>query len=1305
MRKSNNGFFQMGPVTYSQTGPNDVVHMIKQINQKDVGKQSSQPQIMCKIKEKMINATIDTGSSNSIMSKEIAKDICLPYHLPTNQLPHLQGVSGTKLQIVGISNTKVIIDGNEFNVEFIILDNINPNTILLGLEFLRSSKLVINFSNNMLSKADKSTTLQSKIFVDGDYEIRPFSSNIIFAKTTGETNEIRNQLTCSALNLTLQGKYAERLVYHVRNVTKDTIQLNNEEILGVSYSNKEDTSPQVRENLSPKDRTEIVFKSTKINDNKFLSTSHKSELKNIILENHTAFAITENDIGCIKDFEHSFEITDEQELVKGNKVYPVPLKLLEPAKVELARLEKLGVIEKTVSKFSIPSFFIAKKSIDDPKGSQNITKCRLLNDMRHLNKLITPEVTSIASAETLLSAFQTKQAKYFCVIDLKDAFYSMVLKNNCRKYTSFCIPGIGTYSYKKCPLGLANCPSSMSYVIQKILGGHRNTINYMDDILIYGINVDEIIQIFRSVLQILCNNGFRINYKKLQIIKTEVVFLGMKINEYGVKPIHDKVEAVKLLPYPTTRKACQALIGALNYYRRFIENFSAIARPLIDCIKIDKSENGKTKPFKLTDEAKQSVEKLKSALMKAPILKHPDASKKFYLTCDASQFAISGCLTQKYNEIHFPIGFFSRSLNSSQQNYCAFLRELVAIVQSIHHFKFFLEGSEFEVRTDSETLTKPKFLTKTQIRCALFWILELTSRFRFKITYIKGTENNLADVLSRIKSGELPPNDSKLLDKWFEDSFGSQLISSKEDPNTVGIIAQITNSGSEEDPIDDLQDTDGNFVKHQLEDKKLAYIRSMLDSGDNITSIPDTLEKYKRNWAFLVISNAGLVAIKRFDTARDKFTLKIVVPEALINEILEICHCAPTAGHMGYDKTIAKVTENFWFPKLNEITRAYCASCPTCHEANITGKPKQIAPLKFWSNGGAPSHVLSIDLWESGRHSTINKYILVIIDKFTRFVHFDILNNSRAPAIARALVRYMMREGIPNCILSDLGANLQGKVMTEIFNILKIKRLKTSTRYPMCNGASERSFKTITLMLKKFVSENPSTYPELLFILEYAINTTPNATTKVSPFLLQRGYKPRALSSLAWGITSTEYYKTQLHYCSELYKKITKVYGFALNNSREKELSLNESWSEKVNYTKYEPEQMVYYFEAVSGTIEHRKIRSPFKKAVIIKAYHSSDTYLIKLLHNQRKFICSYNKLTLIPYHLYRNKPGPPPDESEDDDPDLSSDQLDEQESEGEELSESEDFESCEEKTPSPRKLPRRSTRVRKAPDRYTDKR
>ena len=1297
----------MGPVNHMQTGPAHVVHMIKQVNQSEIGKQKSQPQITCKIQGKSINATIDTGSYNSIMSKNIADSIGLTYDTPTDELPRLQGVSGTNLQVVGVSNTNLCIDENTFNVEFMVLENINPDTILLGLEFLKSSKLILNFSNNILSKADKSTTLRSKITVDGNYEIRPFSSNIIFAKTDGELNDIRDQVTCSALNLILQGKYDEKLVYHVRNDTKNTVQLNDEEILGVSYTTKEKPRNQVRNVLSPKDRADTVFNSTEIKNNQYLSESNKNDLKNIILENHIAFAITENDIGSIKDFEHSFDISDEQELTKGNKVYPVPLKLLEPAKNELNRLEKLGVIEKTVSKYSIPSFFIAKKSNDVPtKGSQAIAKCRLLNDMRHLNKLITPEVTSIASAETLLSTFQAKEAKFFCVIDLKDAFYSMILKESCRKYTSFCIPGIGSYSYKKCPLGLANCPSSMSYVIQKILGGHRNTINYMDDILIHGTSVNEVVQIFKSVLQILCENGFRINYKKLQIIKTEVIFLGMKISKNGVKPIHDKVEAIKLLPYPTTRKACQALIGALNYYRRFLDNFSTTARPLIDCIKTEKNENGKAKPFKLTEEAKQSIEKLKSALIKAPILRHPDASKKFYLTCDASQFAISGCLTQMYDNVHFPIAYFSRSLNSGQQNYCAFLRELLAIVQSIHHFKFFLEGSEFEVRTDSQTLTKPKFLTKTQIRCALFWILELTSRFRFTITYIKGTENNLADVLSRIKSGDLPPNDSESLDKWFENSFGDQLQLSSNKKEIVGTITQITHSGSEEDPIDTLQDNEGNFLKTQLEDKDLAYIRSVIESDENINNAPESLDKYKRNWPFLTISSAGLVAIKWFDPSIEKFVLKIVVPDKLIAEILETCHCAPTAGHMGYDKTIAKIKENFWFPKLSEITRAYCASCPICHEANITSKPKQVAPLKFWSNGGAPSHVLSIDIWESGRHSTIDKYILVIIDKFTRFVHFDILNNSRAPAIARALVKYMMREGIPNCILSDLGANLQGKVITEIFNILKIKRLKTSTRYPMCNGASERSFKTITLMLKKFVSENPSTYPELLYILEYAINTTPNATTKVSPFLLQRGYNSRSLSSLAWGITSTEYYKTQLHYCSELYKKLTKVYNFAIKNSKQKEISLNETWSEKVKYTKYDPGQLVYYFEAVSGTIEHRKIRSPFKKAVVIKAYPKSDTYLIKLLYNQRKFICSYNKITLIPYHLYRERPGPPPDNDNDSNLDLSSEQGGESENEESSASsESADFESCEEKTPSPKKLPRKSTRVRKPPDRYTDKR
>ena len=114
-------------------------------------------------------------------------------------------------------------------------------------------------------------------------------------------------------------------------------------------------------------------------------------------------------------------------------------------------------------------------------------------------------------------------------------------------------------------------------------------------------------------------------------------------------------------------------------------------------------------------------------------------------------------------------------MNKSQQNYCSFLRELLAIVQSIYHFKYFLEGKKFYVRTDSECLTRPDFLTKSQVRMVIFWLVEITSRFRFEISYIRGTENSLADILSRIKENNLPPLDSSELTKWFDDAFGEML--------------------------------------------------------------------------------------------------------------------------------------------------------------------------------------------------------------------------------------------------------------------------------------------------------------------------------------------------------------------------------------------------------------------------------------------------------------------------------------------------------------------------------------------------
>ena len=1263
---------------------------------------ANQPKVHCKINGIEIKVIIDTGSFLSILHKKMAERLGLKYEkVDQSKIPNLQGVSGTKLHINGTTGpVEIELNGKVFHESFVVISNVQEGTIILGLQFLRKNKLTLSFVTPDLesSNCSKNLSLKSRILVEGDYKIKPFSTEIVFAKIdevfTDETDEIVNEVQCCDMDLSLKNQFQETVIYQVLNRSDFLIELKDQDILALTITDGKPTTTCIQETtgtaMTAERRAKTAFDHLQIKSNPDMTEAQKQQVEALLLENHSVFAMEENDIGCIQNYKHEINIKDEFELRKGNRNYPIPLKLVTAAKCELARLEKLKIIERCVTKYAVPSFFVKKKS-----GS-----VRLINDFRHTNTFVTAEVTCIAPLEVLLSSIDKTNVIYMCFVDVADAFYSMVLHENSRDYCSFTFPNLGSWKFLRVPLGLKNSPSSMSYVVQRLLGDIPNCLTYVDDILIFDKTIDKLIQSVKMILEKLRVNGFKINYKKMVFGKKSCEFLGFNISQEGVRPIHDKLNAIRLMPAPSTRRGCQAVIGSMVYYSRFIKNFSDKIRPLIECIKqkADQQPGVRAKNFKLTDEAKQAFEKLKLDLMKAPILRLADAHKKFYIFSDASQFAVGAVLTQEENGTFFPIAYYSRSLTPGQRNYCAFLRELLAIIGSIKHFKYYIEGATFEVKTDSLTLTRPKFLTKTQIRCALFWILEITSRYNFTISWIKGSENNMADSLSRIDSKDLPPLSSKGWYKWFEDTFQSQLN------EQVSLITAENrevsqNTGTEADPVDQILDSNGYFLKEQLEDEHLAYMRSALETKESELDLPQRLYSYKQYWPFITLSKANLICIKWYEKSCEKFYLKIIAPYKTQEKILHDAHCHPTAGHFGAEKTLTTVRALFWWPNMNKIIRAYCGACAVCHEINTRSRPKPKAELKFWDDyGNAPGSIISIDVFATARHSVSNKYILVIIDKFSRYLEFTVMQNSRAPTIARVLVKYMMQNGIPNLLLSDLGQELQGKIVSNVLNVLKITRLRTAPFSPGCNGASERSFRTIRQLLTKFVSEQPNTYQEILPMLTYSINTAENSTTKVSPFFLQRGYHPRPLTGIYWGITSTEFYRSQQHCQSELYKKTKIAYEFAMRNMRNTEFSVSEAWNQKVKYIKFFPGQNIYYFSPV-GNISHRKIRSPFQKAVIIKSY-KTDVYLIKILSTGRTLISSYRRLTLIPHHITKSPQITKEDEEDEPNIDLSSGGELESDSDRSSTASSEDFESAEDSTPE-RPLPRRSSRTSKPVEKY----
>jgi hypothetical protein len=150
----------------------------------------------------------------------------------------------------------------------------------------------------------------------------------------------------------------------------------------------------------------------------------------------------------------------------------------------------------------------------------------------------------------------------------------------------------------------------------------------------------------------------------------------------------DKTKSIRVRSWkiPQTRKAVRSFLGFTNFYRKFIRNYSKIAKPLTDLTKT-------TEHFVWSNEALTSFETLKNAVTSAPVLKHPDPTRPFILETDASDFAIGGALIQDYDNVEHPVAFYSRKLNQDEVNYTVHDKELLGIVESLKHWRHYLVGS------------------------------------------------------------------------------------------------------------------------------------------------------------------------------------------------------------------------------------------------------------------------------------------------------------------------------------------------------------------------------------------------------------------------------------------------------------------------------------------------------------------------------------------------------------------------------------------------------------------------------------
>jgi hypothetical protein len=305
------------------------------------------------------------------------------------------------------------------------------------------------------------------------------------------------------------------------------------------------------------------------------------------------------------------------------------------------------------------------------------------------------------------------------------------------------ITPFGLFEYLFMPFGLTNAAQSFQRLMDKLFRHLPFVFTYLDDHLIASRTLEEHLLHLQQFFQVLQENGLTINPAKCVFAVSSLKFLGHMVDEAGVTPLPKHVAAVQDCPPPTDIKQLQRFLGLINFYRRFLPAVARILQPLTDLLR------GSPKVLLWSPAADAAFVAAKAALVAAVPLCHPAPHAVLSLSVDASDSHVGGVLQQQVGKGWKPLAFFSKKLAPAEVKYSTFDRELLAAYSTIRHFRFLLEGRQFQLLTDHKPLVAAMTRVSPPQSARQQRHLAYISEFTTDLRHTPGTENVVADALSR----------------------------------------------------------------------------------------------------------------------------------------------------------------------------------------------------------------------------------------------------------------------------------------------------------------------------------------------------------------------------------------------------------------------------------------------------------------------------------------------------------------------------------------------------------------------------
>jgi hypothetical protein len=434
--------------------------------------------------------------------------------------------------------------------------------------------------------------------------------------------------------------------------------------------------------------------------------------------------------------EHVIQVTDETPI--SRPAYRVPRSIETRLDNEIGRLLGERVIEPSVTPWATGVVPVIKS------GESDDAAIRLTCDFRALNKITVGDAYPMQNPAEILSA--AAGAEWISKIDIRKAFFQVPMAKESERYTGFRTKA-GLYCFKRMAMGLKNAPKTMQRLMDAILRGcHRFAQCHVDDVIVHTASVwSQHISHLREVLIRLRNAGLTVNVNKCEIAMPELRVLGHTIKDGTIGVDDGKVEAIRRLAIPTTKREVKQVLGLLGYYMKLIPNFAGIAGPLTDLLRKEKSDQIEWTPL-----LQKAFDQLKTALTSKPVLCAPNFDNDFILQTDASNFAIAAILSQLDDQgRERVVSYASRKLLPRESNYSTIQKELLAIVWAANHFETWIYGHNVICQSDHRPLAWLDSMRNHNARL-MRWSLFL-QKFDLNHSFKKGVENANTDSLTRLK--------------------------------------------------------------------------------------------------------------------------------------------------------------------------------------------------------------------------------------------------------------------------------------------------------------------------------------------------------------------------------------------------------------------------------------------------------------------------------------------------------------------------------------------------------------------------